>query len=546
MKRTTVPARGQPLARERLRGLAAGQSDRLLRAIGFAQAGRHAAADHILLDLSREVPDHPEVLRWLAAGDARRGEWARAAALLERSVALRPGDPATLVALAAARDNAGDFEGALRGLEAAAAAAGDAGDLIQVSIECDRQGHAEDALAAIEGALARSPDAPVALLQRARCLQILGRAELAAADYRRLIARDRFAARAWFGLVDLKTVRLSGEERAQLERAAGAAGHSRDDRMMLDFALGKAREDAGEHASALAALDRANAAARPTHPWDGAAFTRHVDAVARAFASVERAAQPQGREVIFLVGLPRSGTTLVEQVLAAHSQVEGASELPYLGMVVERESARRGRAFPDWAGAAAAEDWTRLGREYLDLSARWRTRRPIATDKLPENWLLAGAALAMLPEARVIDCRRDPVETCWSCYKQLFAPGRVGFTYDFATLAAYWHDYDRLCRLWAERYPRRFRVQSYEELVAQPQAQIRSLLEFCDLPFEPGCLEFHKAERAIRTPSSSQVREPMRKTSMPAAGYGALLDPLRALLGPARGERAGGASVSGT
>jgi tetratricopeptide (TPR) repeat protein len=543
MKDRIVPAR---LARERLRGLAPQRSERLLRAIGLARSGQHAAADHILLDLSREVPDHPEVLRWLAASHARRGEWARAAEFLERSVALRPGDPVTLVALAAARDSAGDFLGAFRDLKAAVGAAGDVEELIQVSIECDRQGHAEDALAVIERVLARAPDAPVALLQRARCLQILGKAELAAADYRRLIFLDQFAARAWFGLVDLKTVRLSDAERAQLEGMASSAGNSRDDAMMLDFALGKVREDAGEYASARVSLDRANAAARPTRPWDGAAFTRHVDAVASAFATVERAAAPQGREVIFLVGLPRSGTTLVEQVLAAHSQVEGASELPYLNMVVERESARRGRALPDWAAVATAADWTRLGREYLELSARWRTRRPTATDKLPENWLLAGAALAMLPEARVIDCRRDPVETCWSCYKQLFAPGRVGFTYDFATLAAYWHDYDHLCRLWSQRHPRRFRMQGYEELVAAPQAQIRELLAFCDLEFEQGCLEFHKAERAIRTPSSSQVREPMRKTSTPAAGYGALLDPLRALLATSRAQRAGAARVNGT
>jgi hypothetical protein len=369
---------------------------------------------------------------------------------------------------------------------------------------------------------------------------MLGHAERAAADYRALIARDALVARAWFGLMDLKTVRITEGERARLEVVAASTREATEDRMMLDFALGKALEDAGRHAGALAAFDRANSAARPTHRWNRDGFSAQVRAAEAAFAAGHASASSQGREVIFLVGLPRSGTTLVEQVLAAHSAVEGASELPYLAMVVESESRRRGRAFPAWIGEATTADWTRLGSEYLALSARWRERRPIATDKLPENWLLAGAALAMLPEARVIDCRRDPVETCWSCYKQLFAPGRVGFTYDFATLAAYWHDYDRLCRSWAERHPRRFRVQGYEDLVADPTAQIRALLAFCDLAFEPGCLEFHKAERAIRTPSSSQVREPMRKTSTPAAGYGALLDPLRALLGPARGERVSG------
>ena len=121
-----------------------------------------------------------------------------------------------------------------------------------------------------------------------------------------------------------------------------------------------------------------------------------------------------GSEVIFVVGLPRSATTLTEQILAGHSQVEGASELPYLGRVIEQESRRRGRSFPDWVSTATADDWARMGQAYLHMSACWRTSKPVATDKLPANWCYVGAALWMLPAARVIDCRRDPAETCWS------------------------------------------------------------------------------------------------------------------------------------
>ena len=307
---------------------------------------------------------------------------------------------------------------------------------------------------------------------------------------------------------------------------------------MLHFALGKALEDAGRVDDAFITLQRANRLASESRPWDEAAFQHHVAEVRAAFGSVPEAAAPatspaaggQGSEVIFLVGLPRSGTTLVEQVLASHSQVEGASELPYLGQVIERESRRRGRPFPLWVESTGADDWARMGREYLAMSARWRARRPVATDKLPGNWLYAGAALRMLPGARVIDCRRDPVETCWSCYKQLFGPGMVHFTYSFEGLAGYWHDYDALSRFWAVRHPDRFLVQSYEALVAQPEAQIRALLAFCGLAFEAGCLSFHTAQRAIRTPSALQVRQPLQQTSTPAAGYGALMDPLRQLL----------------
>ena len=130
----------------------------------------------------------------------------------------------------------------------------------------------------------------------------------------------------------------------------------------------------------------------------------------------------------------------------------------------------------------------------------------------------------------MVDCRRDAVETCWSCCKQLFGPGMVHFSYSFDGLAAYWQGYDALTRFWAVQHPGRFLQQSYEALVADPPGQIRGLLQACGLPFEAGCLEFHRAQRAIRTPSALQVRQPMRRTSTPAAGYGELLAPLRALL----------------
>jgi hypothetical protein len=245
-------------------------------------------------------------------------------------------------------------------------------------------------------------------------------------------------------------------------------------------------------------------------------------------------AASQGREVIFIVGLPRSGSTLIEQVLAAHPAVEGASELPYLHQVIDAESRRRGRPFPAWVGQVTAQDWTRLGQHYLRLSARWRIHKPTATDKLPDNWLYVGAIRAMLPEARIIDCRRDALETCWSCYKQLFGPGLANFSYGFDSLAQYWQACEQLGDLWAGQHPQHVRIQGYGALVAEPELQIRELLAFCELPFDSACLDFQSARRAIRTPSALQVRQPMNKASTPAASFGDLLQPLRAALDAAR------------
>jgi hypothetical protein len=262
--------------------------------------------------------------------------------------------------------------------------------------------------------------------------------------------------------------------------------------------------------------------------WDAAAFSREVDELMRIFSSdVAPSAAPIGAEAIFVVGLPRSSTTLIEQILAAHPNVEGASELPDLPAVIGAESSRRGVPYTRWMREATPADWERLGREYLARTARWRAERPRFTDKLPNNWPLIGAARAMLPEAKFVACRRDPVETCWSCYKQLFAPGLVSYAYDLGELAAYWRDYDRLARFWVERYPSHVRSQSYEALLDEPEAEIRALLEFCGLAFDDACLRFHEARRGVRTVSSGQVRQPLRRDTARGPRYGELLAPLR-------------------
>jgi tetratricopeptide (TPR) repeat protein len=513
---------------QRLRGLTPQLAARWREASRWLDQGDTLMSGQILLELSLSAPHHPEVLRLRGTQHLRAGDAAAAARCLADAARQRPGDFALLLDLARAQDQAGDFAAALHALQRAMPCALTAQDRFALSVVCDSQGHAELALAAVELCLALQPNDAAARLQRVRCLKALGQAQSAAADCRQLIANGQVAARAWFSLVDLKTVALTAEERAELGRAAAAPGTAVMDQLLLDFACGKALEDAGDPDAAFAALRRGNQAAQVLYPWDAAAFSGRVDAVLAAFAAAPAVqARNQGREVLFLVGLPRSGSTLVEQVLASHSAVEGASELPYLNAVIEAESRRRARPFPLWVASASEDDWTRLGQHYLRLSARWRAQRPIATDKLPENWLLAGAALRMLPEARVIDCRRDALETCWSCYKQLFAPQRVAFTYSFEALAAYWADSTRAAAFWAARFPARFRVQHYEALVANPEGQIRELLAFCGLPFEADCLAFHQSQRAIRTPSALQVRQPLRQASRPAAGYGAVLDPLR-------------------
>jgi len=393
-------------------------------------------------------------------------------------------------------------------------------------------GNAEAARSSFERALALAPHDLRAAILLADTLFFLGDTDAAANAYRAVIARVPAAGPAWLGLVSMKTLRLTPDEATQLETLHRTrTGVTEIDRIAIGFALGKVLEDTGRHADAFAAFVDANAAMRKRVPWNAKDFLARIEHMLTVFARppASAGAPELGREVIFIVSLPRAGSTLTEQILAAHPDVEGASELSDLGAVIQEESQRRGRGFPDWIAACTPDDFSRLGRRYLERTARWRAKRPRFTDKMPNNWLYLGAALAMLPGARVIDCRRDPVETGWSCFKQLFPQGAV-FSYDLADIGHYWMAYARSMARWSELFPNRIYPQVYEALLADPDARIRELLDFCGLPFAALCLDFHRSGRTVRTASAAQVREPLRRDTARTEHYGAMLDPLRAVL----------------
>jgi hypothetical protein len=336
---------------------------------------------------------------------------------------------------------------------------------------------------------------------------------------------------AWWGLADLKTLRLSEADGAAMRAALGDPRASDDDRIATGFALAKALDDQGQYAESLDVLAQANALAQRRRSWNAPAFAALMDAVAAAFSPPPAGAAhgELGREAIFVVGLPRSGTTLAEQILASHSQVSGAGELPDLGLALAEESRRHRMPFPQWVRALEPADWERLGRRYLERTAYWRRERPVSVDKMPNNWIYMDAVRAMLPGVRIVVCRRDPLETCLSCYRQHFAGN--DYTRTFGDLAAYWRDFDRTTRRVVQQHPHDIREHVYESLLQEPQAQIRALLDFCGLPFEAACVNFHETRRTVGSPSAMQVRQPLRRDTARADRYGAALDPLRAALG---------------
>lgn len=502
---------------------------------GLAQAIRHArdaerlarrgdlaaaeAAAKLALGLA---PDDPVALRIAGSVQRSLGRLDLAEGYLRTAEAIDPSDLRTRRELALCLADRGEVVRSIALLPVP----GDAEAWLELGILHDRNADAPAALEAARKAARLVPQHPGAGFLTARALTALGRIDEAAAQYRRLVRVPGQAARAWFGLLDLKSVRVEPEEVRSIERLVGLPSTPDEDRMLAAYALGYAYEQARRPEDAVRAFDAANRRRRAQTPWDARAFSLFVDAIRDAFAGpTPEPSSELGANVVFVLGMPRSGTSLVEQILSAHSRVVGASELPDLGQVVAGESARRGKAYPAWVAEASDADWERLGREYLARTKRWQTRR-LFTDKMPENWLYLGAIVRMLPGARIVGCERDPLETCWSCYKQLFAPGRFAWSYDFESLAAYAHDAQRLWRHVQRLEPRRCRTQSHEALVADFEAQVRELLGFVGLDFEPACLDFASARRETRSASAAQVRQPLDRATARRAAYGRALDPL--------------------
>ena len=472
-------------------------------------------------------PDHAQALRSFARVQILRGRPADAVSALQRALVRQSDDVDTLLELSQAQAANGALQDAIATLRRAVALKPDAANWFELGLMLDRNAECADALDAARRVVQIAPKRYAARFLVARALPGLGRIGEAAEEYRQLTAISSESAKAWFGLADLKTVALDDADIAAMETLIADRRSSENDRMLTSFAAGLACETRGRPADAMAHFHRANQLRRKGISWDVAAHSRYCDSIRDAFDAPHASAPERlGKEVIFIVGMPRSGTTLVEQMLSAHPDVVGASELPHLSTVIQEESARRGQAFPRWVGAASAADWERMGRRYLQLTERWQTADRF-TDKLPENWPYVGAALAMLPGARVIGCERNLIETCWSCYKQLFAPNRVAYSYDLDELAGYAHDSRRLWAWWQQRYPEQCRTLVYESLLADPETEIRALLDFCGLPFDPACLASHSADRVTRTASAAQVRQPLQRNTARESRYGELFAPLR-------------------
>jgi len=406
--------------------------------------------------------------------------------------------------------------------------------LALVSIRLMRQ---DEALRAYTEALRLNPKEVRLLTSIGHLHKTAGRRRECEAAYRSSLELDPQHTEAYCSLADLKNYRFSDAEVTQMQQLLTQEARSHLSEAQLHFALGKAFEQRLDYPRAFTHYARGNALRRADAPFDVANFERKT-ARLRAFFDAQFFAERAGAGCpdpapIFIVGLPRSGSTLVEQILASHSRVEGTMELPNILSMV-REFDRRTRdwdGYPESLRAADAEQLAALGRRYLQETAPIRTGRERFIDKLPNNFSHIGLLQAILPHASVIDVRRHPLDACFSTFRQYFAEGQT-FSYDLEDLGRYYRSYLQLMDHWDQVLPGKVLHVSYESLVADLEGNVRRLLEHCRLPFETACLSFHETHRAIRTASSEQVRQPIYSSGI---GYWRhfekQLEPLRRALG---------------
>ncbi|MDR3506973.1 MAG: sulfotransferase [Caulobacteraceae bacterium] len=385
------------------------------------------------------------------------------------------------------------------------------------------------------------PDQPKIWMSYGHLMKTVGRQAESIAAYRKSIDLAPALGEAYWSLANLKTVSFEASDMEAMRAQLARQDITNEDRFHLHFALGKALEDAGLYADSFEHYRQGNALRREAAPYDADLTHENVQRTIATFTSdfvASRAGSGcPAPDPIFVVGLPRSGSTLVEQILSSHSAVEGTMELPDIIAIAKRLGGRRAvgdsSAYPECLGELGADDLAELGEEFL---ARTRVQRklgrPFFIDKMPNNFMHVGMIHLVLPNAKIIDARRRPMACCFSGFKQHFARGQL-FTYDLDDIGRYYADYVALMSHFDAVLPGRVHRVIYEQMVADPEAEVRRLLAYCGLPFEEQCLRFYESGRAVRTASSEQVRRPIFTDGVDQwRNFEPFLGALEAALGP--------------
>jgi len=495
-------------------------------ALALAQ-NRLEVAERLLKPHLKAHPEDVQAIRMLAELAGRIGRLDDAEGLLRRALEIAPGFHAARANLATVLLRRQRVDEALAEIGAVLAAEPDNAAFLNLEgVALTKIGEHGDAAARFAAVVARVPGNPRLRLSYGHALKTIGRQGEAVEAYRAAIALQPGLGEAWFSLANLKAVRFSDADVAAMEAALAGAGLSDDDRLHLHFALGKAREDLGAFEAAFghyAEGNRIRAGQLGYDPGPVEGLVSQTRArVDGAFLAARAGWGDVSPDPVFVLGMPRSGSTLVEQILASHSMVEGTRELADIEIIARRFAARFVPDAPGGPGAALLAlveamarapraAFAEAGAAYLGATRVHRKLgRPLFIDKMPNNWAFVAFIRLILPGARIVDTRRGAMATCFSNFKQHFARGQA-FSYRLDHLARYWRAYVAMMAHIDAVAPGAVVRVSHEALVAAPEREIRGLLDALGLPFEDACLRFWETDRPVQTASSEQVRRPISR-----------------------------------
>jgi cytochrome c-type biogenesis protein CcmH/NrfG len=509
------------------------RNPRLIEAALALHDNRLGEAEPLLRAHLKADPFDVAAIRMLAELAGRIGRLGDAETLLRRAVELAPNFLAARSNLATVLYRQTKTTEALAELDALLAIDPEhAGNANLKAAAMGRIGEYDEAVALYEQVLARYPEQPKVWMSYGHVLKTVGLQADSIEAYRRAIGIAPQLGEVWWSLANLKTVTFSDDDLAAMETALDHPKLSEEDRFHLHFALGKALEDRRQPAESFVHYSEGNRLRREMLGYEADDTTRQVDRTIGIFTPglfVARAGQGcPAPDPIFVIGMPRAGSTLIEQILASHSQVEGTMELPDIPALAARVAARKG-------GLDAFEpaELRAMGEEYLERTRIQRkTDKPYFIDKMPNNWAHLGLIQLILPNAKIVDARRHPLGCCFSNFKQHFARGQA-FSYGLDDMGRYYADYVRYMAHIDAVLPGRVHRVFYERMVEDSDTEIRALVAALGLPFEESCLRFYENDRAVRTASSEQVRRPIyREGTEQWQMFEPWLDPLKGALGP--------------
>jgi len=513
----------------------------LLAVMDLIGQGRLLKAEEYCRQFLLKVPQHIEGMRLLADIGMRLGVLDDAEFLLESALQFEPDNNRIRIDYVQVLRKRQKFQQALKQTKRLLDSSPKNPQFLSLfAVESMQSGDYEVALDTFDKVLAQLPGDPTTLTSKGHAHKTSGEYDSAVGAYRAALTSNQHYGEAYYSLANLKVYEFSDDEITTMLAEESNNNLSHIDRIYFSFALGKAYEDRGDFDASIEYYQRGNRLKKAQSRYDAEQMSGDLhalhDVFTRKFFEDRSGVGCEAADPIFIVGLPRAGSTLLEQILSSHTLVDGTLELPNIPSLSQRLR-RRGRqtdtsGYPDIFTEISAEEFRDFGEEYISGTRFHRQDAPFFIDKMPNNFRHIGLINLILPNAKIIDARRHPMSCCFSGFKQLFAEGQE-FSYDLTDIGRYYADYVSLMDHWDTVLPGKVLRVHYEDVVADIDTQVRRILDYCGLPFEEGCINFHQTDRSVRTPSSEQVRQPIYKSGLAQwRNFEKWLEPLREALGP--------------